>query len=144
MKRLLALIPALVLAAPVFAQEAPAEAYNDLWCGLAFVTAASAAPYSAEDLTAARAAGDAATDAQKDIVAQAEMAEGFIEGGEGLIAKAEEGYLAAGFSADRFASTRTELGETVNAQISGPAAGAEFTFEQCIVRLPQDGAAPTP
>ena len=31
MKRLLVFIPALLLATPVFAQTAPADAYRDLW-----------------------------------------------------------------------------------------------------------------
>lgn len=36
MKRLMALLPAVLLSAAAFAQEAPEAAQTDLWCGIAF------------------------------------------------------------------------------------------------------------
>ena len=91
MNRLLVLLPAAALAlssAPVFAQDAPEGAYKDLWCGIAFISAMKDAPFSEEDVAAARAAGDTATEEQLGLIAQADMRDQFVAGGTGLVDKA--------------------------------------------------------
>jgi len=135
MKRLLVLLPAALLAFPALAQDVPEGAYEDLWCGIAFGTAAQSAPYTPEDLSAAQAAGDAATEQQQQILAISAMVESFVVGGETLIAEANAAYLGAGFSAEAYDAIRAELEPQVVAQVSG-AEDAEFSQEECSARLP--------
>lgn len=138
MKRLVALVPALLLALPALAQEAPEGAYKNLWCGIAFSGTAAMMPALPEaDVAAARAAGDAATEEQTALVEQADMIELFRTGGEGLIAQATEAYKGAGFTDEQFTAVQTELKPKVETQIQGPGDAAEFTYEQCLEVLPQ-------
>jgi hypothetical protein len=138
MKRLLILIPAALMALPAFAQEAPEGSYRDLWCGIAFGTAAQGAPFSDEDVAAARAAGDQATDEQKAIIEQADMVTAFVSGGQALVDKATAAYKGAGFTDEAFATVRTDLEPKVASQVTGAGADAEFTFEECSSILPED------
>lgn len=138
MKRLLILVPAALLALPALAQEAPEGSYRDLWCGLAFGTAVQGAPFTDDDVAAARAAGDQATDEQKMIIEQADMVSAFVSGGQALVDKATASYKQAGFTDEAFASVRTELEPKVAAQVTGSGADAEYSFEECSSILPQD------
>jgi hypothetical protein len=142
MKRLLVLIPAVLLAAPAFAQTAPDAAYKDLWCGIAFGTAAQSLPFTDEELAAAQAAGDKATDEQKTILDEQKMVEQFTAGGQGLIERATGAYKAAGFTDESFATAKSELEPKVTQQISGAGEQAEFTFEECSALLPVAAEAP--
>jgi hypothetical protein len=141
MNRLLVLLPAAALAlssAPVFAQDAPEGAYKDLWCGIAFISAMKDAPFSEEDVAAARAAGDTATEEQLGLIAQADMRDQFVTGGTGLVDKATAAYKEAGFTDESFGTVRTELEPKVVEQISGSGETAEFQFEECVALLPSD------
>lgn len=144
MNRILMTLPALLIAATTsaMAQEAPEGAYRDLWCGLAFGTAATEAPNSPpEELAAARAAGDAATEEQKGMIAQDDMIQQFVTGGQSLVDRANTAYTGAGFSAEQFGTVRTDLEPQVLAQVRGDAgAEAEFSFEECSGLLPQADA----
>ena len=144
MHRLLVLLPAAALAlstTPLFAQDAPEGAYRDLWCGIAFISAMKDAPFSEEDVAAARAAGDTATEEQLGLIAQADMRDQFVTGGTALVDKATASYKGAGFTDDTFGTVRTELEPKVMAQIMGSGEGAEFQFEECASLLP--GGDPT-
>lgn len=143
MNRLLGLLPAALLAAsalPGFAQEVPAGAYQDLWCGIAFQTAMKDAPFTDEDIAAARAA-TAPTEEQLQLIEQADMRDSFMTGGTGLVDKATASYKGAGFTDEAFATIRTELEPKVATQIMGSGEDAEFAFEECVVLLP--GGDPT-
>jgi hypothetical protein len=135
MKRLLALAPALLMALPALAQEAPEGAYKDLWCGIAFGTATEQAPNATpEQLTEARAATEP-TQEQIDMIAQDDMIQHLTTGGQSLIEGASAAYLEAGFTAEQFATVQTELGPKVVEQVSGTGE-AEFAFEDCFALLP--------
>jgi hypothetical protein len=142
MKRLLVLIPAVLLAAPAFAQTAPDAAYKDLWCGLAFGSAAQSLPFTDEELAAAQAAGDKATDEQKTNLEEQAMVEQFTTGGQGLVERATGAYKAAGFTDEAFATAKSDLEPKVTEQISGAGDKAEFTFEECSALLPVAAEAP--
>ncbi len=136
MKRLLVLIPAVLMAVPAFAQTAPEGSYRDLWCGLAFGAAAQGAPFTEADLAAARAAGDAATDEQKQIIEQQNLVDQFNAGSTDLIDKATTAYKGAGFTDESFGQVRTDLEPRVTAQITGTAGEPEFSFEECSALIP--------
>lgn len=136
MKRLLAFAPALLLAFPAVAQDAPAEARQALWCHIAFVTTSAAIPpLPAEDIAAAREAGDAATAEQMELVEMADQIDLVMNGIPTLLTDAEAGYTEAGFTADQFTAAKTTLEPEVNAQVTGTAE-AEFSFEECVALLP--------
>jgi hypothetical protein len=142
MKRLLVVIPAVLLAMPAFAQTAPEDAYRDLWCGLAFGSAASNLPYTPEELAAARAAGAQANEQQQQLIQYQAQMDQFIEGGNALVERATEAYIAAGFTQESFATVRTELEPKVTEQVAGSSGSAEFSYEECLALLPaaQGGA----
>jgi hypothetical protein len=144
MKRLLVLVPAVLFSLPAFAQTAPEGSYRDLWCGLAFGTAAQGVPYTPEQLSAAQAAGASATEEQKGILAQQVMVEQFTTGGQGLVDKATTASKGAGFTDESFGKVRSELEPKVTEQVSGTGAQPEFTFEECSGLLPASAAAATP
>ncbi len=107
------------LSLPVLAQEAPEEGRKQIWCGLAFTTAASQLPADASDADRA-------------------MAEQFTTAGEDLIQAGVDAYVTAGFTEEAAAQVRDELRPTVESEISANGgAEAEFSFEDCSVLLPQ-------
>ena len=112
MKALLAALAALLLTAPAAAQEAPAQAAMDLWCGLAFVSIAADLPGDArpEHLDIARAYG---------------------EGGAALVAAAKAPHLASGFTEQSFAAHVEALRGAVRIAVNDPAAVSPFSFEEC-------------
>ena len=140
MKRLLALAPALLLAVPALAQDAPAApeaGYQNLWCHIAFVEVSATIPsLSAEDLEAARAAGANATPEQIQLLEVERQVKIVVDGIPALLGAATASYTEAGFTSEQFDAAKTELGPVVTAQVNGGGAGAEFTFEQCIALLP--------
>ncbi len=114
----------LLCAAPVLAQDAPEEAVKSLWCGLAFVDINETLP----------------DDPPAEMVAIAAPLPAF---GEVMLTDAEAAYLAAGFTAESFATTRDELKPKVIEQLTGQdVTAAQFTFEDCFALVPQPEAAP--
>jgi hypothetical protein len=135
MKRLLVLAPALFMALPALAQEAPEGAYRDLWCGIAFGTATEQAPNATpEQLAEARAATEP-TQEQIDMIAQDDMIQHLTVGGQGLIDSAKAAYIEATFTEEQFATVQTELSPKVVEQVTGTGE-AEFAFEDCFALLP--------
>jgi len=144
MKRLLVLIPAALFALPAFAQEAPEGSYRDLWCGIAFGTAAAGAPFTEEEVAAARAAGDQATEEQQMIIEQADMVDAFVSGGDALVEKATAAYKDAGFTDEAFATVKSDLEPKVAEQVNGTGDNAEFSFEECTAVLPPENPMASP
>ena len=140
MKRLLALAPALLLAVPAFAQDAPAApeaGYQNLWCHFAFVTTSASIPaLPAADLEAARAAGANATPEQIQLLEVDGQIQMVVNGIPVLLETATASYTEAGFTTEQFDAARTELEPKVTEQVMGGGVDAEFTFEQCIALLP--------
>ncbi len=141
MKRLLAVIPALLLSSAALSQEAPEAAYKDLWCGLAFTVAGSDAPYTPEDLAAAQAAGDAATDEQRFIIEHSTLAGYYVPAGQGLVDRAGTAYKAAGFTDETFEAERTTRLAAVVQQVTTSPGEAEFSFDDCATLVPPPAAA---
>ena len=133
MKRLLILAPALLLALPAMAQDAPAAGYQNLWCHFAFsITMASIPPIPAADLEAARTAGDAATPEQIQLIEVDGQIQHIANGIPTLLETATAGYTEAGFTTEQFDTAKAELDAKVNEQLIGSATAAEFTFEECL------------
>ena len=143
MKRLFVLAPALLLAFPVSAQEAPEAGYQNLWCHLAFTTASSQIPpLPAEDLAAAHAAGVDATPEQLDLLSAEAQIQQINDGIPVLLEAANTMYTEAGFSAEEFEAARLELEPMVFEQVSGTGDEAEFSFMDCVMLLPEMSASP--
>jgi hypothetical protein len=111
---LLALAGALLLATAATAQEAPASARMDLWCGTAFKVMTTGAPAGAtpEQTAAAKTYADA---------------------GARLIDRAVPVYLESGYTDDALAELRDEIEKTVRAGLDGtgdPEPPA-YSFEDC-------------
>jgi hypothetical protein len=140
MNRLLALAPALLLAAPVLAQDAPAApeaGYQNLWCHIAFTAASASIPaLPAEELEAARAAGANATPEQLELLEVDRQVQLVVNGIPTLLDAANASYTEAGFTTEQFDAAKVELEPVVTAQVTGGGAEAEFTFEQCSALLP--------
>jgi hypothetical protein len=140
MKRLLVLAPALLLAIPALAQDAPAApeaGYQNLWCHFAFVaTSASIPTLPAEDLEAARAAGANATPEQVELLEVDRQIQLVVKGIPVLLDTATASYTEAGFTTEQLDTAKTELQPKVTEQVMGGGVDAEFTFDQCIALLP--------
>jgi hypothetical protein len=141
MRRLSVLIPAAILAAlsasPLLAQDAPAEGYKDLWCGLAFNAMMAGVTLDEAAITAARAAGDAATDEQKQLIEQGNLRDVFTTGAGALVERASAAYKTAGFTDEAIAAAKAELEPKVAEQINAPGENAaEFAFEECTAIFP--------
>lgn len=141
MKRLLILAPALLLAFPAVAQDAPQApevGYQNLWCHFAFATTATQIPPLPEDqLTAARSAGSAATPEQLELLAAEAQIKQITDGIPALLEAATTGYTEAGFTTEQLDAAKTELEAKVTGQVMGTSGEQpEFAFEQCLVLLP--------
>lgn len=112
MKRLLVLLPALLLPTAVVAQEVPDTARKDLWCGIAFGIISAEAPADASD-------GD------KVLLQQ------FAEGSTMLIERATSAHLAAGYDTAGFAAYKAEQEQVVADNMGGPEADYAFKYEDC-------------
>ena len=144
MNRLLILAPALLLALPAVAQDAPAVGYQSLWCQSAFTLTSASIPTLPEaDVAAAVAAGDAATPEQKELLEVKGQIDMVLNGIPLLLEAATASYTEAGFTAEQFEAAKTETDAKVAAQIGGAdaAATAEFTFDECLTLLPAEAPA---
>lgn len=118
---LLLLVPAAGLSGMAMAQEVPAEAERDLWCGTAFelMVADEPADASAEKLAAA---------------------EPYEEGARRLIQRALPIYLESGFSDAALATYRQKLEASVSRVVNGGGwgDGDQYpSFEDCKALLGQ-------
>jgi anti-sigma-K factor RskA len=111
------LAAALLLSAPAVAQNQQEAAHRDLWCGLAFDYAAGELPSDA-------------TRQQQQVIPH------YRDGARMLVDRAEQRYLAAGYSIARFAALREELTAAV---AEGLAAGGSlpYSFQDCAALLPR-------
>jgi hypothetical protein len=114
MKRLLSLLPALLLVTTASAQEVAAESVKDLWCGIAFGIVAD---------TLAADAGDQ----------QKALAQQYADGSTMLVDRAKLVHLAGGYTEETFAAHVETLTTDVGAQIQSqaPGATATYSFEEC-------------
>jgi len=125
MLRFLALSPAVLALTLVplaaYAQEVPAEAQMDLWCGTAFELMTRDAP---PDATAGKLAS----------------AEVFADGGKRLIDRAIPIFLEAGYSDQALADYRSRLEDSVGRVVNGSARAHEdaaFSFQDCSALIGQ-------
>ena len=112
------LATALLFAPAAFAQPASDEAVKTLWCGLAFTNINETLP----------------PDPPAEMLAVAEPlpAHGVV-----LMANAEGAYLAAGLTAEAFATARDDLKPQVIAQVSGNGDVApQFGLDECLALVP--------
>lgn len=116
MKRLMALLPAVLLSAAAFAQEAPEAAKMDLWCGIAFNIVASDIPSDA-------------TEEQKTVVKQ------YTDGAQMLIGRATAAHMEAGYDEAGFAAHKAEREARVTAQVNVTGDQADYSFEECSALL---------
>jgi len=129
MKRLIvaAALTPMLLASGAFAQTVTDEVAMQLWCGTAFTIAFGGEP--PEDLS------------------DEEVAQGraFYDGGQQLIAIAEQAHLDAGFTQEAMDQIRLDLVAEVTPVVAGEAQDTKFTFEDCIAILPppDGGTAPS-
>lgn len=117
MKRLMALVPAVLISAAAFAQEAPEAAKMDLWCGIAFDIISADVPADAPEETKA-------------------LAKQFADGSTMLIERATTAHLAAGYDEASFAAYKTEREAYVAANMAGPETEYDYNFEECRSLLP--------
>lgn len=122
----LALTPAL-LTTSAFAQSVSDDVSKQLWCGTAFVVAFSNPP---EGVT-------------EDQLAEAKV---YIDQGNGLIDKATQAHLDAGFTEEQVTTIKADLVTKVTDQITNSPDKADFKFEDCVVLItpPEPAAAPAP
>lgn len=120
MPRLLA-IALILLPTVALAQEVPAEAQRDLWCGTAF------------DLMTR----DVAPDAPADRQASAKL---YADGGQLLIQRAIPIYLESGYSDAALAAYRTRLEESVGRIVNGSQRAHDdptYSFQDCSALIGQ-------
>lgn len=122
MLRITVLVLTLVLApAAAFAQEVPAEAQMDLWCGTAF-----------ELMTR-----DAPADATPEKLAAAKV---YADGGALLVNRALPIYLESGYSDAALADLRADLEAAVGRVVNGSTRSGEepaFSFQDCSALIGQ-------
>lgn len=116
MKRLLALVPAVLLTTSAFAQEAPEAAKKDLWCGIAFGILSADVPADAAEETKV-------------------MVQKFADGSVMLIERATAAHLEAGFDEASFATHKAEREAHVAANMAGPEPDYDYKYEDCTVLI---------
>lgn len=120
MKRLLVLVAGLLVPTIAVAQEVPAQAEMDLWCGTAF-----------EVMTK-----DAPADATPEKLAAADV---YAQGAQRLIDRALPIYLESGYDDAQLAALRTQLehdiGEAIN-EAPGED-GPKYSFQDCSALIGQ-------
>lgn len=112
MRRLLALVPAVLLSTVALAQEVPEAARKDLWCGLAFGVIAADVPADASDEDKA-------------------LAKQFADGSVMLIDRATAAHLEAGYDEAGFATYKAEQVAHVEANMGGPQEEVDYKYEDC-------------
>lgn len=120
----LALTPAL-LTTGALAQSVSDDVSKQLWCGTAFVAAFSTPP---EDVT-------------PEQLAEAKI---YIDSGNGLIDKATQAHLDAGFTEEQVTTLKTALVTKVTDQISNNPDQADYKFEDCAALIQAATPAPAP
>jgi hypothetical protein len=124
MLRFLVIAP--LLAAPMLpvaalAQEVPAEAQMDMWCGTAF-----------ELMTR-----DAPADATPEKLASAKV---YADGGALLLQRAIPIYLEAGYTDEALADYRGDLEDSIGRVVNGTGRasdGAAYSFQDCSALIGQ-------
>ena len=116
MKRLVALIPAALLATVALAQEAPEPARKDLWCGIAFGIVAAGIP----------------ADAPEEAQAEARQ---MADGSAMLIDRATLEHMEAGYDEAGFAAHKAEREAHVAANMVGPEPEYDYKYEECSALL---------
>ncbi len=113
----------LVMLVPIAAQaqEVPAEAQMDMWCGTAFelMTRDAPADQTPEKLTAAQV---------------------YADGGARLIQRAIPIYLESGYSDTALAEYRADLETTISRVVNGsarPSDDTAFSFQDCSALIGQ-------
>ncbi len=114
--RLAALVPVLLAAGPVLAQQVPEQSKMDLWCGLAFGIVATDAPVDVSD-------------GQETIIRQ------LAEGGERLVGQAKAAYLENGHSDASFATEFEAMSAEVARQLAAMDNSVAYSFEECSALL---------
>ena len=112
MKRLLALLPAVLFSTASLAQDVPEAAKKDLWCGIAFGIIAGSVP-------------DDATDDDKALAKQ------FTDGSVMLIDRATAAHMEAGYDEASFATYKAEQEAHVEANMGGPEEEVDYKYEDC-------------
>jgi hypothetical protein len=120
----LALTPAL-LTSGAFAQSVSDDVSKQLWCGTAFVVAFSNPP---EGVTPEQLA----------------EAKTYIDSGNGLIDKATQAHLDAGFTEEQVTTLKTDLVTKVTDQITNSPDKADYKFEDCVALIQPAAPAPAP
>jgi hypothetical protein len=120
MNRLIAAIALtpMLLASGAVAQTVTDEVAMQLWCGTAFTIAFGGEPpeeLSDEEIAQGRA---------------------FYDGGQQLIAIAEQAHLDAGYTQEAIDQLRADLVAEVTPVVAGEAQDAKHSFEECIAILP--------
>ncbi len=118
---LLLVLMLLPLAVEAQAQEVPAEAEKDLWCGTAFELMTRDTP---PDATPEKLAATAV----------------FAEGGKRLIARALPIFLEAGYSDSALAEYRRKLEDSVSRVVNGSTRAGEepaYSFQDCSALIGQ-------
>jgi hypothetical protein len=120
---MLRIFAAIVMLVPVaaFAQEVPAEAKMDLWCGTAFELMTREAP----------------ADATPEKLAAAKV---YADGGAFLVSRALPIFLESGYTDEALARYRADLETSVGRVIDGPARAGEdaaYTFQDCSALIGQ-------
>lgn len=124
MLRFLVIAP--LLAAPLLplaalAQEVPADAQMDMWCGTAF-----------ELMTR-----DAPADATPEKLASAKV---YADGGALLLQRAIPIYLEAGYTDEKLADYRQDLEDSIGRVVNGTGRasdGAAYSFQDCSALIGQ-------
>jgi hypothetical protein len=141
LSRLLPLAALLALASPALAEDAAPAAGEDqaapavtrapnpagvsdtadktLWCGNAFVQ-------SADDV---RASGDAQT------------ADAMLKDGNALVAQGTDMLAKSGFDTNKIDATKAAYDTQVKGELAGDPANARYSYEECLVLIPDGGSA---
>jgi hypothetical protein len=120
----LALTPAL-LTTGALAQSVSDDVSKQLWCGTAFVVAFSNPP---EGVT-------------PDQLAEAKV---YIDQGNGLIDKATQAHLDAGFTEEQVTTLKADLVTKVTDQITNSPDKADYKFEDCVALITPPAAPEAP
>jgi hypothetical protein len=105
----------------VLAQEVPAQAQMDMWCGTAF-----------ELMTR-----DAPADATPEKLASAKV---YADGGQLLVQRAIPIFLESGYSDDALADYRADLEDSIGRVVNGSARASDeraFSFQDCSALIGQ-------
>jgi len=118
---LLAVLAPTLMPFAAIAQEVPAEARMDMWCGTAFLLMTRDAP----------------ADATPEKIASAKV---YADGGQRLIDRAIPIYLETGYSDQALADFRADLEDSIGRIVNGSARATDetaFSFQDCSALIGQ-------